>query len=1068
LLVAGALALWIPTQARSAPVCATTWTGAAADGLWQTALNWSAGVPNSGVDACITLPGANVFLRGGASAQSLQVGGPTGTSTLHIEGSGSGNGTLNLAQASTITSHGVVSMDSTNGNYSLLDGAGLLTNQGQFNTTQGSGGTRYMRVSLTNAAAGTVSIGATDTRQDQGTTTNNNGAWNVLAGGVYSLTGGTTFNNNAGTMSIADPSGLKSNSATFKQHNTNATGAPILLLNSNLNMTGTGAAKFLLHQTNILSGTIAAAQTVTSEGAADGNSLTRISGNVTNAGTFVMDSTNGNWAQIFPDSGTPLFTNTGTLKTLGTLGTRYWRVNLTNPPGGTVQISASDTLQDQGTITNNGGSWNVLAGGVYKLTSATTFNNNAGTMSIADPFALRGNGVTFKQLNTNATGAPILLLNSNLNMTGTGAAKFLLHQTNILSGTIAAGQTVTTEGSSDGDAATTVSGTVTNAGTFALDSTNGNYAMVKPGVVTDSLTNTGTFKTVQGSGGPRYVWANLTNAAAGTVQIANNDTRQSQATVTNNSGAWNMPSGGVYSVSSGATFNNIAGTMSITDPLALNVNSSTFQQKGTAITGGPVLLRSNSTLAMTGSGPGAITLHQSNAVGGAIAAGQTVTVEGSTDGDSIMNASTGLTNAGTLAMNSTTGNYAMIQPSVSGDVLNNTGTFKALAGAGGPRYIRMAINNQTGGVMQMDAGDIRQDANTPTTNAGTFKLASAAVFNMSGGSSFTQSAGGNFVTNVDVANTQVGRIQGAGATPVSLAGKLTVFTVGTPALNSNWTVVGATTRSGTFATYNMNNKPYNVLYPADGFMLHTNPLLVIVTPSPLPNAAPGVAYSKTLVAASGIPPRTWSLASGTLPPGLTLSAAGVISGTPTTPGTSTFTAKVTDSTSPPPQVKTRLYTLTVDPWCPASTFPANLKAASVVTQGQPTGVYIWITPNGVWHLVSTRTGAGTQNFSGTVTTTGTIKQATGNKLENTAGNIDTFSLNPAKTQLTFAFQTGSDVDGVDFATSCTGNVTFNLKLNNVQLATAQIYRGAAPHTHPATNPFTVTLPSPNPITARRP
>jgi hypothetical protein len=41
---------------------------------------------------------------------------------------------------------------------------------------------------------------------------------------------------------------------------------------------------------------------------------------------------------------------------------------------------------------------------------------------------------------------------------------------------------------------------------------------------------------------------------------------------------------------------------------------------------------------------------------------------------------------------------------------------------------------------------------------------------------------------------------------------------------------------------------------------------------------------------------TYSIASGTMPAGLTLnSSTGVISGTPTTPGTYTFTAKVTDS-----------------------------------------------------------------------------------------------------------------------------------------------------------------------------
>ena len=64
--------------------------------------------------------------------------------------------------------------------------------------------------------------------------------------------------------------------------------------------------------------------------------------------------------------------------------------------------------------------------------------------------------------------------------------------------------------------------------------------------------------------------------------------------------------------------------------------------------------------------------------------------------------------------------------------------------------------------------------------------------------------------------------------------------------------------------------------------------------------APGVvnaSYNQSLVANGGTPSYTWSLVAGqgSLPAGLSLSAGGVISGTPTTGGTSNFTMKVTDS-----------------------------------------------------------------------------------------------------------------------------------------------------------------------------
>ena len=70
-----------------------------------------------------------------------------------------------------------------------------------------------------------------------------------------------------------------------------------------------------------------------------------------------------------------------------------------------------------------------------------------------------------------------------------------------------------------------------------------------------------------------------------------------------------------------------------------------------------------------------------------------------------------------------------------------------------------------------------------------------------------------------------------------------------------------------------------------------------ITSTALPPASVGAPYSATLSATGGAPPYTWSLYSGTLPAGLALSAGGTLSGMPTTAGSSTFTAQVTDSNS---------------------------------------------------------------------------------------------------------------------------------------------------------------------------
>ena len=68
----------------------------------------------------------------------------------------------------------------------------------------------------------------------------------------------------------------------------------------------------------------------------------------------------------------------------------------------------------------------------------------------------------------------------------------------------------------------------------------------------------------------------------------------------------------------------------------------------------------------------------------------------------------------------------------------------------------------------------------------------------------------------------------------------------------------------------------------------------IITTSSLPFASVDVPYSATL-SALGSTPITWTLASGDLPTGLTLSSSGTISGTPTTPGASSFTVTATNS-----------------------------------------------------------------------------------------------------------------------------------------------------------------------------
>ncbi len=98
----------------------------------------------------------------------------------------------------------------------------------------------------------------------------------------------------------------------------------------------------------------------------------------------------------------------------------------------------------------------------------------------------------------------------------------------------------------------------------------------------------------------------------------------------------------------------------------------------------------------------------------------------------------------------------------------------------------------------------------------------------------------------------------------------------------------------------------------------------------LPNGTVGSAYSQTLAAAGGTSPYTWSLDSGTMPPGLSLNAStGATTGTPTTAGTYNPVFKVTDNTS---ATATKSLPITINKGTPAF---SNLSSPTIL-QGTPT------------------------------------------------------------------------------------------------------------------------------------
>ena len=100
----------------------------------------------------------------------------------------------------------------------------------------------------------------------------------------------------------------------------------------------------------------------------------------------------------------------------------------------------------------------------------------------------------------------------------------------------------------------------------------------------------------------------------------------------------------------------------------------------------------------------------------------------------------------------------------------------------------------------------------------------------------------------------------------------------------------------------------------------------ITTVSPMTSGTVGVAYNRYLSATGGTTPYTWNLSTGSLPAGLTLSSTGWLNGTPSAPGTSNFTIRVTGGNSQP---STKDFNLTVVAGAPIVATSSPLAAGTV-------------------------------------------------------------------------------------------------------------------------------------------
>ncbi|WP_380787837.1 putative Ig domain-containing protein [Sphingomonas sp. R86521] len=128
---------------------------------------------------------------------------------------------------------------------------------------------------------------------------------------------------------------------------------------------------------------------------------------------------------------------------------------------------------------------------------------------------------------------------------------------------------------------------------------------------------------------------------------------------------------------------------------------------------------------------------------------------------------------------------------------------------------------------------------------------------------------------------------------------------GTPTQAGSFTVTVTAQDSSTGAGPFTGSRTYTLVIAA--------PTITLAPPTS-PSATVGVAYSQTISAAGGAAPYEFAITAGALPAGLTLAAAGALSGTPSAGGSFAFTVTATDATaagSGGPYTASRSYSLTV-------------------------------------------------------------------------------------------------------------------------------------------------------------
>jgi hypothetical protein len=285
---------------------------------------------------------------------------------------------------------------------------------------------------------------------------------------------------------------------------------------------------------------------------------------------------------------------------------------------------------------------------------------------------------------------------------------------------------------------------------------------------------------------------------------------------------------------------------------------------------------------------------------------------------------------------------------------------------------------------------------------------------------------------------------------VSIGDGLSITNNGGTVLN----ITGSPTtiNSGITFTVKVTDTASNSVGPNTYTIVVTNAVTITTTQSGLPYAYNGVAYTATTLAATGgLSPYTWSVTSGAsslTAINLSVSSAGVITGTPATTGAANFTVQVTDSAS---RTATATYIITAyTPLSLPTPNPSSLPAATTTASytgainavGGVGSTYTWTVNGSNANSSAVSLGNGTMqaassggnalNITGTPSATGTITLNVSVK--------DTANTTVGPTAYTIAVSTNYSIGGqINLANSC-GNgsvptISLALKLSGTTIQT---------------------------------